>query len=511
LKLENLHIIIFLKTSFPENLLFRSMPPKTIIIGAGIAGLAASIRLTLRGNQVEVFEANQYPGGKLSQIQLKGYRFDAGPSLFTLPEQVEELFKLSGKTPEDHFQYHRLPVACHYFWEDGKRLKAFADLEAFAQEVEKTLGEPASHVQKALQKSAFIYDHLAPLFMHRSLHKFGTWTNPQALKSYLKMGKLGIFSTMNSANESQFKNPKLIQLFNRYATYNGSDPYQTPGTLNIIPHLEFNIGAFFPKKGMQDITQSLYELALDLGVKFHFGQKVDEIQVQDGKATGVQIDKIFHPADQIVTNMDMVNAYKTILRKQKQPKRLLEQPKSSSALIFYWGIKQNFPELDLHNIFFSENYKEEFEHIFKKGSISSDPTVYINITSVYKSDDAPEGSMNWFTMINVPNNQGQDWDALIAEARKNILAKISRILKTEVEPLIEVEDVLDPRTIESRTSSAQGALYGNSSNTMFAAFLRHANFSSSIPNLYFCGGSVHPGGGIPLCLLSAKIMSEMME
>jgi phytoene desaturase len=316
---------------------------------------------------------------------------------------------------------------------------------------------------------------------------------------------------MNGANESQFNHPKLIQLFNRYATYNGSNPYQTPGTLNIIPHLEFNIGAFFPKKGMHDISQSLYKLSKELGVKYYFGEKVDEILVENGRATGIRIGKKTHPADLVVTNMDMVNAYKTILRNQKQPKKLLDQPKSSSALIFYWGIKQNFPELDLHNILFSENYREEFDHIFKKGTITQDPTVYINITSVYKSDDAPQDCMNWFTMINVPNNQGQDWDQLIGEARKNIIQKLNRILKTDIESLIEVEDILDPRTIESRTSSAQGALYGNSSNNMFAAFLRHANFSSSIKNLYFCGGSVHPGGGIPLCLLSAKIMSEMIE
>ena len=119
--------------------------------------------------------------------------------------------------------------------------------------------------------------------------------------------------------------------------------------------------------------------------------------------------------------------------------------------------------------------------------------------------------MNWFTMINVPNNQGQDWDSMIASARQNIIAKINRILNIDLEPLIEVEEILEPRTIESKTSSAQGALYGNSSNNRFAAFLRHANYSSDIKNLYFCGGSVHPGGGIPLSLLSAKIMTEFVE
>lgn len=479
-------------------------------MGSGIAGIAASIRLALKGYQVEVFEANAFPGGKLSEIEIEGYRFDAGPSLFTLPDQVEELFRMAGQAPAEHFDYLKLDVACHYFWEDGLRIKAWADIDRFAEEVQTKLGEPASHIREALTRSAFIYDHLAPLFMHRSLHKLGTWTNPQALKSYLKMGKLGIFSTMNRANERQFSHPKLVQLFNRYATYNGSNPYETPATLNIIPHLEFNIGAFFPKKGMHDITMSLYKLAKSLGVNYRFNSPVKEIVVEHGKAIGLKTQGEAFRADLIVNNMDMVNAYKTILKKQKQPKLLLAQPKSSSALIFYWGIKRNFPELDLHNILFSEDYKTEFEHIFKKGTIYEDPTVYINITSTYKSDDAPSGCMNWFTMINVPNNQGQNWDELIGEVRKNIISKINRILKTDLEPLIEVEQILDPRTIESKTSSAQGALYGNSSNNKFAAFLRHANFSSDIKNLYFCGGSVHPGGGIPLSLLSAKIMAEMI-
>lgn len=487
------------------------MIKKAIVIGSGIAGLAAAIRLKAKGYQVQVFEANAYPGGKLSEFQLGTYRFDAGPSLFTLPEEINQLFTLCGENPKAHFEYLKLPVTCHYFWEDGKSLKAFSDINLFAEEVETKLGEPAAHIRDALHNADYIYRHLSPLFMHRSLHKWNTWTNPQALRSYLKMGKLGIFKTMNAANASLFNHPKLVQLFNRYATYNGSDPYQTPATLNIIPHLEFNIGAYFPKKGMHDITRSLFELAKRQGVEFSFNAKVEEVLTENGKAKGVMVGKNEFLADVVVNNMDMVNAYKSILRKEKQPQKLLNQPKSSSALIFYWGVKKEFKELDLHNILFSENYQKEFEHIFKLGTIYEDPTVYINITSVYKKDDAPEGCMNWFTMINVPNNQGQDWDKMIAEARNNIISKINRTLNTDIEPLIEVEEILEPRTIESKTSSAQGALYGNSSNNRYAAFLRHANFSSDIGNLYFCGGSVHPGGGIPLCLLSAKIMTEMID
>ena len=195
-----------------------------------------------------MLEKNAYLGGKLSEIQLGEYRFDAGPSLFTMPELVEELFHLAGKNPKDHFEYHTNPITCHYFWEDGTQIKAFGDTKKFAAEVESKLGEHASHVFESLQKSAFIYDHLAPLFMHQSLHRFGTWANIDAIKCYFKLGKLGIFSTMNKANEKQFSNPKMVQLFNRYATYNGSNPYETPATLNIIPHLEFNIGAFSRQK-----------------------------------------------------------------------------------------------------------------------------------------------------------------------------------------------------------------------------------------------------------------------
>ena len=484
------------------------MGRSVIVIGAGIAGMASAIRLAQRGEIVTVLEANKYPGGKLTQISLNGYRFDAGPSLFTLPEEVESLFELCGLKTEDHFQYKSLDTSCHYFYPDGTFLKAYADRDKFVDELYEKLGEPKQNVEAALDQSGFLYQKLAPLFMYKSLHKRSTWLGTEALKAYTKLTRFGFGRSMHQANEKLFETEKAVQLFNRYATYNGSDPYQAPATLNIIPHLEFGKGAYFPAKGMHDITMSLYELAKKMGVRFQFNTKVKNIVVHEGKAKGVNTGMGFHKSDRVVSNMDVVGTYKKLLKGQYQPTKLLSQPKSSSALIFYWGIKKTFKQLDLHNIFFSGDYKTEFEHIFQKGTIYEDPTVYLNITSTQKPDDAPESCMNWFTMINVPNNQGQDWDELIREAKQNILRKLSVQLGEDIEPLIEVEDILDPRSIELRTSSSQGALYGNSSNNKYAAFLRHANVSKKIKHLYFCGGSVHPGGGIPLCLLSAKIMAD---
>ncbi|GAB3897253.1 phytoene desaturase family protein [Larkinella knui] len=483
------------------------------IVGAGIAGIAAAIRLAVKGYQVDVFEANAYPGGKLSGFTLNGFRFDAGPSLFTMPQLVEELFQLAGRNPNDYFRYSRLDETCRYFWDDGTHLTAWADRDSFAREVETQLGEPASHLLAHLDDSAAKYRITEKLFLHRSLHKLSTWFNRDALHGYLNLPKLEIFKTMNRANEERFQNPKLVQLFNRYATYNGSDPYQTPATMNIIPHLEYNIGAFFPKDGMIGITNSLVRLAEDLGVRFHFNTRVVELVTEGARVTGVRNENPNGKTerfDLVISNMDVVSTFRRLLPTARQPERILRQPKSSSGLIFYWGIQREFPELGLHNIFFSSDYRAEFDHIFKQKTLSDDPTVYLNITSKHKPDDAPPGCENWFILINAPNNSGQDWEELIAKTRHNVIRKLSRNLGVDVAPLIACEAILDPIAIEARTSSSQGALYGNSSNNRFAAFLRHANFSHQFQNLYFVGGSVHPGGGIPLCLLSAKIATELI-
>ncbi len=484
------------------------MSKSAIVIGSGIAGIASAIRLSQKGYAVSVFEANEYPGGKLTEIRLGDYRFDAGPSVFTMPEYVEELFKLFKFNPSDHFQYKSLDSTGKFFFPDGTQLTAWTDINKVLSEFEEKLGEPRENLEAYFKKSKFLYENLAPVFMHKSLHKVTTWLGSRAIMAYTKLSRFDFNRTMDQANASLFENPKTTQFFNRFATYNGSDPYQAPATFNIIPHLEFGRGIFFPLKGMHHIVDSLYNLAKKVGVKFYFNTPIKKIVVFEGEAKGVNTAMGFHKSDVVVSNMDMTATYKKLLKEQKQPKKLTSQPKSSSALIFYWGIKKEFKQLDLHNIFFSEDYKAEFEHIFKKGDIYSDPTVYLNITSTQKPDDAPEGCQNWFTMINVPNNQGQDWDSMIKKARVNIIKKLSSVLDTDVESLIEEEDILDPRLIEQRTSAVAGALYGNSSNNKYAAFLRHPNHSRRIDSLYFCGGSVHPGGGIPLSLLSAKIATD---
>lgn len=483
---------------------------KALIIGAGIAGIATSIRLVLKGYQVEVFEANTYPGGKLTSFEQDGYRFDAGPSLFTMPQYVDELFKLAGKDPRAHFNYQKLETVCQYFYEDGTSLTAYADEDQLVKSVADTTSEPENSIRRFLQYSKRIYDVTNHVFLEKSLHRLRTYFNLKTSLSVLRLFQIDAMRTMNNANQSFFKDKRMVQFFNRYATYNGSNPYKAPATLNVIPHLEQHYGAWFPQGGMQAITDSLVSLAESLGVKFHYQSPVEEILLKGRRAIGIQVNGEIMEGGIVVSNMDVWFTYNKLLSNQQKlhPRKILQQERSSSALIFYWGIKKSFPKLDLHNIFFSADYREEFNKIWQQKTISNDPTVYVNISSKYKQDDAPEGQENWFVMINVPANCGQDWDALIEQARQNIIDKLSRLLKEDVAALITCESILDPRSIEGKTSSYQGSLYGTSSNNRFAAFLRHANRSNKVKNLYFCGGSVHPGGGIPLALLSAKIVSE---
>ena len=487
------------------------MSNKAIIIGSGIAGIATSIRLACQGYDVSVFEKNEYPGGKLSSFTLGDYRFDFGPSLFTMPHFVDELFALAGENPRDHFQYKRKEIGCKYYWEDGVRLNAYGDNNRFLEEVDNTLGVPKHQLQNYLEQAQKKYNRTVSIFLEKSLHKLDTYLNTATVKGILHLFSYELETTLHKVNMRRLKEPHLVQFYDRFATYNGSNPYQTPGMMTLIQHLEQHYGTFVPEKGMVDITNSLVALAKRKGVQFHFNTAVEEIVIEHQLATGIRVNGTTHKADVVVSNMDVVPTYRHLMPTQKAPEKSLQQERSSSAVIFYWGIDRSFPDLDLHNIFFSDNYQAEFDAIFRDKTLFDDPTVYVNITAKDVHGDAPAGKENWFVMVNAPHDTGQDWDALSKTLKKQVLDKLNRNLTVDLANHIEEEWVLTPPLIADKTASFTGALYGAASNNRMAAFLRHPNFSRHISGLYFCGGSVHPGGGIPLCLLSAKIVADLVK
>ena len=483
---------------------------KSIVIGAGIAGIATSIRLAKKGYAVEVYESNAYAGGKLSAFSSEGFRFDAGPSLFTMPQYVDALFELCDEDPRDHFTYHKKEIGCEYFWPDGTRLTAYSDQNRFLQEVEEQLNVAPKVVKKYLARAKEKFDLTAELFLENSLHRWGTFLTKNTIKALARLPLFELNKSLAKVNTAQLKEPHLVQFYNRFATYNGSSPFQTPGIMTLVQHLESEYGTFIPEGGMEQISQSLFQLAKRQGVKFYFNQKVTEILHTKNKVTAVMVNKQKLFADVIVSNMDIFPTYRHLLPKAKAPEKILAQVRSSSAVIFYWGIQKQFPALDLHNIFFSEDYQAEFNAIFNEHALYDDPTIYVNITAKDVPSDAPKDCENWFVMINTPADYEQDWETDIVSLRTKVLDKLEKRLNTSIRSHIVTEEVLTPPMIETKTQSHLGALYGASSNNKMAAFWRHPNFSREFNNLYFCGGSVHPGGGIPLCLLSAKIVSDQL-
>lgn len=476
-----------------------------VVIGAGIAGLASAIRLAAKGYAVEVLEARDMPGGKLHAFRLGDYRFDAGPSLFTLPEQVDEVFRVAGRDPRDYFQYRRLEESCTYFWPDGRRFQAPSDPERFAREAASTFGVPEPAIRDYLAHAATLLRTSGDIFLHKPLGEAATWLDRSVLGSLAALRAADLMYPMDRLNRMRIREPHLVQLFNRFATYNGSDPFRTPGMMAMIAALEHGQGVYHPEGGMVAITEALYRLATEMGVRFRFGTRAREIMLDKGRVQGVRSDQGVHPAATVVSNMDIWYTYRELLPGRRAPERVLRQERSSSAMVFYWGMDEAYPELGLHNIFFSADYREEFRHLFREGTVSPDPTIYVNISSRESPEDAPMGGENWFVMINAPRHQGQDWPAWRDGIRSTVIAKLERMLSREVGGRIREERTWDPPGIASDTLSYQGALYGNSSNNRFAAFLRHPNRNGRIYGLYHVGGTVHPGGGIPLCLLSAGI------
>ena len=484
---------------------------KAIIIGSGIAGMAVSIRLAVQGFDVHVYESNSYPGGKLSFFEKEGYKFDEGPSLFTQPNNIEALFSLANEPIKDYFEYVSVPIACTYFFENGKKVNAYTEKNKFAKELALVLNEKTTSTIDYLESAENLYNNVGAVFLNHSLHNKKTWLHTRVFKALRSIRFNYLFRSLNHHNKSKFSSAEAIQIFNRFATYNGSNPYKAPGMLSLIPHLEQNEGTFYPKGGMINITNALHQLALKKGVQFHFNHPIDKITSDKNKVTGVVVNGELVNSSIVVSNSDIYYTFKNLLSDSKKATKIEKIERSSSALIFYWGINTNFSVLGLHNILFSENYEEEFNALFNNKKCVSDPTVYINITAKMESDHAPAGSENWFVMINAPENNGQDWNEFVKETRKFVIEKINRILKTNIEEYIQTETIMDPVMIERKTNTYKGSLYGTSSNSILAAFFRPANFTNKLKGLYFCGGTVHPGGGIPLCLKSAYITAELIK
>jgi phytoene desaturase len=483
---------------------------KVIVIGGGIAGLATSIRLVKSGYSVRLFEANADVGGNIGEIKSNGFRWDTGPSILTKPEYIEELFQLCKKDPKDYIRFQKVEPLFRYFFSDGTSIDTFSDRKLFEAELKIKSNESFTHVNKLLDDSKEIFRLTKEVFLERSLHEFRNYFDLATLRGILRFNRVRAFSSMHKYNRKVFKDKRLVQLFDRYASFNGSNPFEAPATLNVITHFAINNGSWLPEGGMVSIAKSLRKLAMEEGVEIKTSSPVKKIVIENNRVKGIETAAGLVDADIVVSNADIHFTYNKLMPEVKMPGIVESQPRSSSVIVFYWGIKKTFPSLELHNTFFCSDDRKEYDSLFKEHVIPDDPTVYLYNSSKMNTSDAPSGMSNWFVMVSAPYNNGQDWDSIVSKVKMNVLKKISHTLNEDIEPVIVTENMLTPSMIENKTNAWLGSIYGNSSNKIFSAFLRHANFSRKIHGLFFCGGSVHPGAGLPLCLLSAKITSELV-
>lgn len=484
---------------------------KIAIIGGGIGGLTAGLYLAKAGFETSIFEKNEKLGGKAYELAIDNFRFDKGPSLLTMPFILEQVFSENNLLFSNFLRLKKLDVICKYFFEDGTEFYAYSDFEKLSEEIENKFGESKKTTQKYFEYCKTIYDLTADVFLFRPFEFSIKSINKKTVLAALNIFKIDPFRTMHQANRSFFRNFKAIQLFDRYATYNGSDPYKAPATLNIIQHVEYNLGAYIPENGIYDIVKAYKKALENYDVKIYANSEVNRILLKNNKATGIIVNEEKLEFDSILSNADVEYTYDILCDNIETPeaKRYRKFEKSSSALVFYIGVKGSFNNLETHNIFFSKDYKKEFYEIFNLKKIPEDPTIYLYVSKKINPNDAPTNWENWFVMINVPSSISINEEQAI-RIKEKLLKKIFNFLNFSSYPEVIFFDLLTPELLEKHANSLGGAIYGISSNSKIAAFLRQKNKSRYISKLYFAGGSAHPGGGIPLVALSGKIASELI-
>ena len=489
-----------------------------VVIGAGMGGMACAARLASKGHAVQVLEHNDTWGGKLGYVEHNGYKFDTGPSLLTLPAVYRDLFLKTGAALEDSIEIVDLDTAFRYQFADGTVLKMpGVGIGRCAEAIGDTLGgASADQWRQFMRRAAQMWSVTRKPFLESELH---------GLKSLLALSwrvndirTIAPTKTLRELTNQYLSDPRLVTLVDRYATYTGSDPRQAPAALATVPYIEQMFGAYHVSGGLRELGRALYERATSIGVKFEFGATVANIATEP-KVSGVTLaDGRFLAADIVVANSDASNVYQNLLSPEAQQrtsssrKSLAKATPSLSGFVILQAMSGKTADFEHHNVFFPENYDDEFDSVFgigKKVSPVADPTIYI--CSPNDSKMTPAGNESWFMLINAPRHDpasGVDWanSELKDSYTKQILSRLNN-RGIDASDRATWQQTLTPADLERNTLAPGGSIYGTSSNGMRSAFLRPGNITK-IPNLYLVGGSSHPGGGLPLVGMSAEIVAN---
>jgi phytoene desaturase len=469
-------------------------PAEVLVVGGGIGGIATAIRMRAAGHHVVVLERNEVPGGKLAVRQRDGFTFDIGPSLVTLPQVFDELFRLAGTTLADEVPLVRLDPQFRYHWPDGFELTVRddgCDAPGYTEWI-----EHGGRIWDVSERTFFAGPMSGPVALARRLRRPSDLTDIDALR------------TLDRSASACFDDPHLVQWAGRYATYSGSSPYAAPGTLGCIAAIEHRYGCWYPMGGLGVLRDAFVRVAERMGVEVRCGAEVITITADariGGTVDGVVLADGTHlDADVVVANVDATHLYSDLLPDTRALRKVRRAERSTSGFVVLAGVRGATPGIGHHNVWFSGDSAAEFAQL-AEGRCADDPTVYACVSSVTDASQAPEGCENWFLLVNTPPGVEIDRTAYAAVMFDRLAAQ-----GVELRDRLLFTETITPLDLQARYRSPGGAIYGTSSNGARAAFVRPANRSAR-RGLYLVGGSSHPGGGLPLVTIGARIVADLVE
>lgn len=481
---------------------------KVIIVGSGIGGLATACLLAKRGYEVKVIEKNEMLGGRASVFEAQGYRFDMGPSWYLMPDVFEHFFKLVGENIHDYLKLTKLGPSYRVFFKDeNKSVDCYSDLNKDLSTVEQLETGAAAALKKYLKLSEYQYNIAINNFMYKN---YDSWWDFINWRSAIEGSKLSVFQPMHKYVRKFFHSEWMQKIMQYQLVFLGSSPYNTPALYNIMSHIDFNMGVFYPQGGIYEIIKALERIGKKLQVQYQLQTSIKEIVVKAGKAIGViKENGEFEEADIVISNADIQHTETQLVPKEWRSfseaywaKKIL----APSGFILYLGINGKLPNLVHHNLIFSKDWQTNFDQIFAKPQLPSDPSFYVCVPSKTDSTVAPVGKENVFVLV--PIAAGLELtDTDLANYKEKILNTMSETMNIpDLKDRIEYERIFAVQDFKDRYNSFQGSALGLAHTFNQTAIFRPNNVSKKVANLYYVGASTNPGIGMPICLISAELV-----
>ena len=481
-----------------------------LIIGAGIGGIATSVFLAQKGYRVDVYEKNISAGGRCGNIVRDGHRFDVGATMMLMPEVYREVFSAMGLDLERELPVRPLDDIYNLQFDDGTGLSFTTDAKRMEEQLEKI--EPGSYARAAKYvKTGFgLYQAAFDRLLGRNFTGFFEFFN---LSNALLLIRLKTYINHYRYTSSFFRSEHLRMAFTFQNIYVGQSPFSAPALFSMIPAAELSEGSMFPAGGMNAVAEKLMAKAVEHGVSFHFAMPVTRILVEKERATGVLFsDGSQAKADIIVANADLPYVYRELLTRKRKSRRIDRMKYSCSALVLHWALDKQYPQLGHHTTFLADSFREGLDRIFRDKSMGDDPCFYIHAPVRSDPSAAPEGCDTLSVAVGVGHldpGRPQDWNLITEKARSAVFRKLKTIGIGDIEDHIKFEIAATPATWEEALNITRGSVFGSlGHNILQMGWFRPHNRDSRYKNLYFTGGSTHPGNGIPMVLLSAKLVSE---